>query len=352
MRILRIFPVLLAGAMACRDAPERERAAEPSPYGRLEVARAEEEPPRAVEESPRAEREAQHPDSSPRRRSLPDRAAVPPTPASPSDTGEPLGTAELPDTAEPPNTSELPDSAERPETAVPPNTGEPPDTATPPDTAGYTPYPADPPLDTVAAELPDTAVVPPETVPDPVASPDPAPRASERTVPAGTTLHAALEDSIHSRIDVPGKVVAAKVMQSVTAPDGRTLVPAGTPVLLTVTQVKPGRGERKGVLEIRADSITLGGDTRKLEARLEPVPHELRGRGVTGEDAAKVGVGAAGGAVVGRVIGGDTRGAVIGGVVGAAGGAVVASETAAKDVVVKARTPFVLVLTAPLPAGS
>jgi uncharacterized membrane protein len=82
------------------------------------------------------------------------------------------------------------------------------------------------------------------------------------------------------------------------------------------------------------------------------VPHELRGRGVTGEEAAKVGVGAAGGAVVGRVLGGNTRGAVIGGVVGAAGGAVVASETAAKDVVVKARTPFVLVLQAPLAAGS
>jgi hypothetical protein len=69
---------------------------------------------------------------------------------------------------------------------------------------------------------------------------------------------------------------------------------------------------------------------------------------VTGEEAAKVGVGAAGGAVVGRVLGGNTRGAVIGGVVGAAGGAVVASQTAAKDVVVKARTPLAFVLTAPM----
>ena len=78
------------------------------------------------------------------------------------------------------------------------------------------------------------------------------------------------------------------------------------------------------------------------------MPYELRGRGVTGEEAAKVGVGAAGGAVVGRVLGGNSKGAVIGGVVGAAGGAVVASQTAAKDVVVKARTPVALVLTAPI----
>jgi hypothetical protein len=168
------------------------------------------------------------------------------------------------------------------------------------------------------------------------------------TVPAGTVIHAALEDSIHSRLDVSGRIVAAKVMQNVAGPHGRTLIPAGAPVQLTVTQVKPGRGDRKGMLEIRPDSITVAGEARKLEATLQPVPYELRGRGVTGEEAAKVGVGAAGGAVVGRVLGGNTRGAVIGGVVGAAGGAVVASETAAKDVVVKARTPLALVLTAPM----
>jgi hypothetical protein len=61
-----------------------------------------------------------------------------------------------------------------------------------------------------------------------------------------------------------------------------------------------------------------------------------------------VGAGAAGGAVLGRVIGGSTKGAVIGGVVGAAGGAVVANQTATRDVVVKAKTPVTFVLTAPL----
>jgi hypothetical protein len=167
-------------------------------------------------------------------------------------------------------------------------------------------------------------------------------------VPAGTVIHAALDDSIHSRLDVAGRVVTAKVMENVTGADGRTLIPAGAPVQLTVTQVKPGRGNRKGVLEIRPDSITVGGETRKVEATLQPVPYELRGRGVTGEEAAKVGVGAAGGAVVGRVLGGNTKGAVIGGVVGAAGGAVVASKTAMKDVVVRARTPVALVLKAPV----
>jgi hypothetical protein len=103
---------------------------------------------------------------------------------------------------------------------------------------------------------------------------------------AGTVIHATLEDSIHSRHDVSGKEVQARVMQNVTGTDGVVLVPAGSSVRLTVTQVKSGRGGRKGVLEMRTDSITIDGRPRKLEASIQAVPHELRGRGVTGEEAA------------------------------------------------------------------
>ena len=63
----------------------------------------------------------------------------------------------------------------------------------------------------------------------------------------------------------------------------------------------------------------MGGEIKKVSADVKPVPHELRGRGFTAGDAAKVGVGAAGGAVLGKVIGKDAKGAVIGGVIGAAG---------------------------------
>jgi len=165
---------------------------------------------------------------------------------------------------------------------------------------------------------------------------------------AGTVIQAILEDSINSRRDTWGKRVSGRVMQNITGPRGEILVRAGTPLRLTVTRLGPARGSGKGDLEIRADSITIKGRPRKLEARIKSVPYELKGRGVTGEDAAKVGVGAAGGAVVGGVVTGKTKGAVVGGVVGAAAGAAVASQTAAKDVVVVPRTPVQVVLTAPL----
>ncbi len=167
-------------------------------------------------------------------------------------------------------------------------------------------------------------------------------------VVVGTVIHVSLRDSIDSKRDSSGKEISGMVMQNVTGPGGEVLVRAGSPVMLTISRLRPGRGSGQGAIEVHPDSITLEGRMRKLEATIASVPYELRGRGVTGEDAAKVGIGTVGGAVVGRVITGKTKGAVVGGVVGAAGGAVVASQTAAKDVVVGARTPVEMVLTAPL----
>jgi hypothetical protein len=176
-----------------------------------------------------------------------------------------------------------------------------------------------------------------------------APGLAARTLAVGTEIHAALDDSITSRRDTVGQQVAAHVMENVVGPDGRTLIPAGTPVRLTVSRLRPSRSKSsQGRLALRADGIAVNGQLRPVKAEVRPVPRELRGRGVTGSDAAKVGGGAAAGAVLGRVIGGNTRGAVIGGVAGAAAGAVVATQTATRDVVVKTKTPLVLVLTSPL----
>jgi hypothetical protein len=172
-----------------------------------------------------------------------------------------------------------------------------------------------------------------------------------RTLSIGTEIHAALDDSINSRTDSAGRVVTAVVMENVTGSDGKTLIPAGAPVRFTVTRLSAAKSKSaQGRLVLQVDSIGIGGQLQRVAADVQPVPHELRGRGVGTGEAAKVGVGAAGGAVLGRVLGGNTKGAVIGGVVGAAGGAVVASQTGSRDVVVKAKTPVTFVLTEPLVA--
>ncbi|HEU5304808.1 MAG TPA: glycine zipper 2TM domain-containing protein [Gemmatimonadales bacterium] len=183
----------------------------------------------------------------------------------------------------------------------------------------------------------------------PAPSPAPAPSRANRTLPVGTEIKVSLEDSINSRRDSVGQHLSAHVMEEVRSPAGGALIAAGAPVRLTITKLEPAKSRNAaGKITFRVDGIEVGGQLQKISADVRPVQHELRGRGVTAGDAAKVGVGAAGGAVLGRVIGGNTKGAVIGGVVGAAGGAVVAHQTATRDVVVKARTPLVFVLTEPL----
>ena len=239
------------------------------------------------------------------------------------------------------------------------------DTVTPPDTV-TTPAPdtvTTLELDTAALPVPDTVVartadtasttagdsmVGRDTSP-PLVAPSAALIAAARTLPIGTEIHAALDDSINSRTDTVGRMITAVVMQNLTGSDGKTIIPAGAPVRFTVTRLSPARSKSaKGRLALKLEGIGVGGAVQKVNAEVRPVPFELRGRGVGTSEAVKVGAGAAGGAVLGRVIGGNTKGAVIGGVVGAAGGAVVASQTATRDVVVKARTPVMFVLTAPL----
>ena len=232
------------------------------------------------------------------------------------------------------------------------------DTARPPvDTSATTT-----PRDTASTAVSDTSkpvrdtaagrdTLPARIAPVPAATPSvgTSSSAAARTLPVGTEIHAALDDSINSRKDTVGRTVTAIVMENITGADGKTLIAAGSPVRLTVTRLSPARSKSaQGRLRLKVDGIGIGQGLRTVSAEVQAVPHELRGRGVTAGDAAKVGVGAAGGAVIGKVIGKNTKGAVIGGVIGAAGGAVVASQTATRDVFVKARTPVTLKLTQPL----
>lgn len=86
----------------------------------------------------------------------------------------------------------------------------------------------------------DTAPAAPETATSGSPQPPPAESASDinrRTLPIGTEIHAALDDSISSRRDSAGRSVTAQVTENVTGSSGRILIPAGTTVRLTVTRL-------------------------------------------------------------------------------------------------------------------
>jgi len=186
--------------------------------------------------------------------------------------------------------------------------------------------------------------------PTPTVAPASTPPGAELTLPIGTAIQATLQDSISSRRNKVGDIVEARVARDITDPAGRVVIPAGARVPLTIAELAPakGKGAADGKLAFQATSVTVNGQTYSLTAQVQPVHHELRGRGISAGEAEKVGAGTAIGAIAGRIIGGNATGAVVGGVVGAAGGTAVAVETASRDVVVGAGTTVDLTLTTPL----
>jgi hypothetical protein len=189
--------------------------------------------------------------------------------------------------------------------------------------------------------------------PKTVASKPRAAAPSPRALGAGTLIEAAISDSINSRHDKAGKTVTAAVAQDVKDRAGRVVIPAGSVVTLTVTELAPAKSKSAadGRLALQATSVNVKGRIYALDADVDPVAHELKGRGVTAGEVEKVGVGTAIGAIGGRIIGGNTKGAVIGGVVGAGAGTAVAVQTASRDVVVRPGTPVKITLRGTLVAS-
>jgi hypothetical protein len=185
---------------------------------------------------------------------------------------------------------------------------------------------------------PVTSAAPPKSQP-PAAKPTtpthtapPAP--TTRTAAAGSFVDVAISDTISTRTTRAGAEFSGSIVDDVKNKQGQVVIPAGSVVHGTVVESNPAPNPRTpGSLVVKFTSITVHGSDYPIDARIDSLETVKQGRGVTGADAAKVGVGAAAGAILGRVLGKNTKGAIIGGVVGAAAGAGVANQTRDIDVV-------------------
>jgi hypothetical protein len=199
-----------------------------------------------------------------------------------------------------------------------------------------------------AQPAPTPATPPPSRPPAPKPKPAPAAPAT-RTASAGTFVDLAVSDTLSSHFTKVGDGFTASVVTDVKDAQGRVVIPAGSTVHGTVADVKPAPNPRTpGTLTLSLTSVSVGGTTYPIEARIDSLETVRQGRGVTGGDAAKVGVGAAAGAILGRVLGKNTKGAVIGGVVGGAVGAGVAVQSKDADIVLPKGAHINASLTAPL----
>lgn len=155
------------------------------------------------------------------------------------------------------------------------------------------------------------------------------PQTRELEVATGTGLPLTLDTALSSKTATVEMPVQATLKQGISV-EGVTVLPAGTRLNGTVTEVQQS-GRVKGrarVTFVLTEAVINGA---RHEITTDPITFEAQG--TQGEDATKIGVGAAVGAAVGGILGGGSgaaKGAAIGGAAGT--GAVLATRGEHVDV--------------------
>jgi hypothetical protein len=162
-------------------------------------------------------------------------------------------------------------------------------------------------------------------------------------VPAGTALTVRLGQAVGTKISQSGQTFTATVAAPVEV-EGRTAIPAGADASGTVvTAQSAGKLKGASTLELRLDSITIGGKQRAVQTAAL-----VQGEKGKGKRTAVIAGGGAGlGALIGGLAGGG-KGAVIGALAGGGAGTAGAAYTGNRDVVLPAESSVSFKLTAPL----
>ena len=176
---------------------------------------------------------------------------------------------------------------------------------------------------------------------------------SALSLAAGTEFTAVTASQISSGTNKQGEIVTATIGTPVRDSRGRVVIPAGSELRLRIAAIRESenKSDQTGTLTLEPTEVVIGGQTYPVVASISALDVQLQDRGTNVGDVAKVGGGAAAGAVVGRVLGGSSKGAVIGGIIGGAVGAQRAVETQDRDVVVPEGTTMTLTLSEPFSRG-
>jgi hypothetical protein len=173
---------------------------------------------------------------------------------------------------------------------------------------------------------------------------------TSRTLAAGTAISAKFDAGISSRTHKPGQKLTGTVASDVKDKNGRTVIPAGAKVHVTITAIheSENKGDKTGKLVLTPVKLVIAGRSYPISGSAKALDRTLKDRKTNAGDVAKVGVGVGAGALLGTAVsGGSTKGAVIGGVVGGAVGTQRAIQTQDRDVVVPAGSRLKVTLGSP-----
>jgi hypothetical protein len=168
------------------------------------------------------------------------------------------------------------------------------------------------------------------------------------TIPTGTALRVRLDTTVASNTSRVEDRVYGRLVDPVVI-DGRTVVPAGSQVVGSVVIAdRSHRVKGRASLALRFNELTLAGDDDRY--RIRTTTWSRRAEATKGEDAVKIAVPAAGGAVIGALTGGK-KGAAIGGAIGGGAGTGVVLATRGKEVRLGRGSVLLVRLSSPLTLG-
>lgn len=177
----------------------------------------------------------------------------------------------------------------------------------------------------------------------PPSEPPPAPKPVRITIPAGTSFSVRTIDSIDSKVNTAGQTFRATLNSPMTR-NGRTVIPSGAPVTLTLTNAK-GAGRIKGSseLSVAVTSIEYHGQAFPVDSSVNTEQGKGRGK----QTAVRTGIGAAAGALIGGLAGGG-KGAAIGSLAGGGAGVGFQAFTHGQQVKIPSETVLTFTLSSPL----
>jgi hypothetical protein len=160
----------------------------------------------------------------------------------------------------------------------------------------------------------------------------------EFTLAAGTNLAVRLDSAVSSESSRVEDRIEATLNDALVV-DGTEIFPAGSLVTGEVAAIESaGKVKGRSSLALRFNSISVRGRDERypIAARVSMI-----GPATKGEDAAKIGIPAAGGAIIGGLLGGK-KGAAIGTAVGGGAGAAVVLSTPGQEVRLPSGTALLL----------
>jgi hypothetical protein len=150
-------------------------------------------------------------------------------------------------------------------------------------------------------------------------------RYREVTLPAGTRLTLRVGSAYSSASSHVEQGVNATLVSGVHS-NGVTVLPAGSRVSGVVSSVeRPGRVKGRGMIGLQFTNVIANGERYPIAASYARVAPATKKR-----DAAKIGIPAAGGAIIGGILGGK-KGALTGAALGGGAGTAVVLSTRGKD---------------------